>query len=334
MAYTAAGCLLGDRIMVRNKFLNKKIIFLFIVIFLFSVSVFILKRYTAKIPKKKEDVFLTIVKTKKIKENVNSDFSEKQQEIINQCSTTAAKTITKDKEIINDKEIEILIEQLGSKNWEDVQEAVDKLIDLERQAVPELIKEMQDASESIKGQIIFILGEIQDKRATSALIDLFKEKNAYIRQNVAEALGKIKDGRTLSVLIDGLSDKSTKVRRSSAWALGELRDPQAVDDLLNQLTYEKEEGAKIAMINALGKIKDQRATLELLEELKSKNDQIYKNEIVTALGEIKDSRALPELVDYVNELKRYRPTEKMFIFQLRHAIEIAKEAMQKIERNN
>lgn len=230
-----------------------------------------------------------------------------------------------------DKEIKALISVLESSNWNASYEAANKLTSLGKDAVSQLVGSLEGASVALKGQIVFILGRIGDKGAGPILMEALQDDNAYIRRNVAEALGKIKDERALNELAATLFDDDSGVRERSAWALGELNDPRIVGDLIDRMVDEKEERVKSAVVNALAKLKDDWATGALLTELKSQSDLLYKNEVVTALGEIGDSRALSDLIEYIDQLKQYKPTEPVIIFQLKEAIRIAEEAIQKIE---
>jgi HEAT repeat protein len=233
-----------------------------------------------------------------------------------------------------DSEINVLIEQLKSQNWEVVQKAGDRLVSLGKSAIPALLEALKGANVALKGEIIFILGKIGDKESTPVLIEASKDDNDYIRRNAVEALGKIKDGRALTTLTGALFDNDGSVRECSAWALGELKDPQAVGNLLDRITDEKEERVKSAVVRVLGELKDQKATSTLLAELKSKSDQLYKNEVVISLGEIGDPLAIPELMDYLNNLKQNKPKESIVIFQWEQAIKIAEDTLRKIQENN
>lgn len=232
-----------------------------------------------------------------------------------------------------DKDIEKLIKNLESEDWSIVQEATDKLASLGKVAVPSLLEALKEASVGLKGQIIFLLGRIGDREGTPTLLEILrKDENAYIRTNAAEALGKIKDERAIDFISSALFDDDGRVRERSAWALGEIGDTRGVGDLLNRITYEKEENVKLAIINAFAKIKDPRATPTLITELKTQSDQLYKNELVISLGEIADPRALPDLIEYLDALKQYQPTEPIVKFQWEQAIKIAEEAIEKIQK--
>jgi len=233
-----------------------------------------------------------------------------------------------------DKEIIDLIESLKSDDFPTSRKAADKLASLGKEAVPALLDTLPESSVALKGQIIFLLGRIKDKSATPLLMEMLNDDNAYIRRNAAEALGKIEDNQALYSLTSALLDDDTSVKERSAWALGQLHDAEAVEDLLNILNFEKEERVKSAVVGALAKLKDGGATLTLLDELKAVNDQLYKNLVVAALGEIGDSRALEDLIKYVDELREYKPAEKMFIYQWEESIKIAQEAIEKIQKNN
>lgn len=238
--------------------------------------------------------------------------------------------IEQEKELQKNREITSLIELLDNAEWKKVQQAEEKLYEFKKEAIPGLLEKIDNASVTVKGQIAFLLGKIGDKEAVPALLKLAQEDNSYIRKNAVEALGKIKDGRALPTLIKGLTDEDMQVRVQSAWSLGEFRSFQPVDDILRQVIFEREEAPKIALVEALAKIKDPRATLTLAKELKQKYDETYLNKVVFSLGEIGDSRALPALKEHLDELKQYKPTEEIVIFQWEQAMRITEEAIEKI----
>ena len=237
---------------------------------------------------------------------------------------------------------EMLIEKIDSENFEDGREAIQKLIEMGEKATPVLINALLKASVKTKGQVIFALGEIGDKRATVFLInELRHNENSYIRRNAVKALGNIGDKQAVSALVASLNDEDGGVRERAAWALGKLGDTDTAEDLIELLPEEKEERVKVATVNALGRLKDKDATEVLLEELSLEEDQLYKNEVIKALGEIGDTEALPTLTEHLNALKKFKSdieistedeiTKSMIIGQLDISIGITEEAIGKIK---
>lgn len=231
----------------------------------------------------------------------------------------------------DDKEIDKLIKELVNEDLEISQKAAENLIKLGGIAILKLAEALKGADVGLKGQIIFLLGRIGDKKAAPVLVEMLKDENAYIRRNSAEALGKIKDEESLYQLSIALFDDDPGVRERSSWAMGESKNALAVENLLNRLSDEKEKKVKVSVVNALGKLNDARATSMLLAELKSQSDQLYKNEVAQALGKAGNRSALLGLQEYLNNLKQYNPTEKMIIFQWEQAIKIAEEAIEKVQ---
>lgn len=231
----------------------------------------------------------------------------------------------------NDKEIDKLIRELVNEDFGISQKAAEILFKLGGIAIPKLTEALKGADVGLKGQIIFLLGRIGDKKAAPVLVEMLKDENAYIRRNSAEALGKIKDEESLYQLSRALFDGDSGVRERSSWAMGESKNVLVVENLLNRLSDEKEKKVKVSVVNALGKLNDARATSMLLAELKSQSDQLYKNEVAQALGKAGNRSALLGLQEYLNNLKQYNPTEKMIIFQWEQAIKIAEEAIEKVQ---
>ncbi len=228
-----------------------------------------------------------------------------------------------------DTAIEVLINKLTDEDLKIAQEAADKLVGMGEKVIPDLTRNLKEASVALKGQIVFILGRIGSGKATSGLAEVLRDdENAYIRSNTAEALGKIRDKNSLSALASSLFDKDTIVRQNSAWALGQLKDSQATGSLLQSLNEEEEMGVRFAVVDSLAVLKDRSATQALLVELKAQNDLSYKNEVVMALGEIADPKALSGLTEYLNVLKGYHPADEVKWYY-EEAIKKVEEAIEK-----
>lgn len=240
-----------------------------------------------------------------------------------------ALTVISDK----DKEVEELIVKLKNENLEINQAAAENLVKLGRIAVPKLIETLKESDLALKGQVIFLLGRIRDKEAAPIIMETLKDENAYIRRNSAESLGKIKAEESLSALYVALFDEDAGVRERSAWSIGELNDHRGIISLIDRIDDEKEERVKIAIVDAFGKLEDLRSTALLLKELKSKSSQSYKNKIIAVLGQIGDRKALVDLAEYLDMLKKYKPTNEIGIYELQQAMEITEEAIRKIQKN-
>jgi len=206
--------------------------------------------------------------------------------------------------------VTILIENLQSKDAAVSQNAREGLIKKGEKAVPKLIKALSGADPYLKSEIIFILGNIQDKRAVPVLDELTRDENAYIRRSAVEALTKIKDESVLNILSGSLLDLDSSVRERAAKGLGELGDQRETSSLINRLQDEKEDLVRAAVISALGKLKDTNATGILIEELNKEGiSPLCQAQVLSALAQIKDQKSLPALNDYLAKLNASQPQE-------------------------
>ena len=71
-------------------------------------------------------------------------------------------------------------------------EIINELISIGKNAIDQLIDALQHEKWYVRRKISEILGELQDKRVVSSLIEILKEeKNSYVRETCVESLGKI-----------------------------------------------------------------------------------------------------------------------------------------------
>ena len=135
-------------------------------------------------------------------------------------------------EIGIDSGIEPLIQALGDSEELVRQYATRSLIKLHRSAVEPLIDSLDNLGPVAAGGVIRALGDIGDKRALDALLQLVDGPN---RIDVYLALGKLRDSRAEAVLIAGLSDPDWQVRMNAAMALGTVGKERSIVSLQQTL---------------------------------------------------------------------------------------------------
>lgn len=177
-------------------------------------------------------------------------------------------------------------------------EIINELISIGKNAIDQLIDALQHEKWYVRRKISEILGELQDKRVVSSLIEILKEeKNSYVRETCVESLGKIGKKTTIPFLISLLIDKDPQVRIEAALALGKMNAVRAVPSLCNNLSA-KNAGVRWAAVRAIGAIKDAKAAviplISLLDEEKESN---IRDWAAWALGEIGDTQAIKPLVE-------------------------------------
>ncbi len=188
------------------------------------------------------------------------------------------------------RDLDPLIRDLGNSDWTVRSQAASALGKIkDPQAVPALIKALQDPKGYVRRRAASALGEIKDPRAVEPLIHALPDPESYVRRKAAAALGKFNDSRAVEPLVKALRDKESEVRAEAVRSLGKINDPRAVEKLIPALQDEKEEVRRTAAI-ALGKFKDPRAVEPLIASFNDEKSTTVRRRVAVALGEIQDPR--------------------------------------------
>lgn len=154
-----------------------------------------------------------------------------------------------------------LFEILKSGNNIERIEASEKLLEMGEAVEEELIKHLEENSENMRKSIIWILGEIGEKRYIHHIVKFIdagpgltrfslvalgkigkkstipvitkklKDKSRYIRTDAVRALGRIGDKNVLSYLVEAKSDPDWHVREAAAISFGEVGGSEAIEHL-------------------------------------------------------------------------------------------------------
>jgi HEAT repeat protein len=308
------------------------------IIIISGISIIVSVAMTYLYPKfiKEEGVFGTAHKKEITFDNISANIKEK--------STTAdvkSKTLKgpgwKEKQGSTGSSTKTadLIKKLTSNDFKESQLAAGQLRSLGSNSVEGLLVALKDADIALKGQIIFLLGMIADKRAVPGLIQCLKDDNAYIRRNATESLGRIGDEKALGHILPMINDRDAAVRERVCWAMKKYKGSSVSDALMIRLEREKEERVKVAIIETLAETRQTTATPILLQELHSDTNNIrFKNIVVKALGECGSSDAILVLTQYLEGLKKYTPNNENERLFIQESCRIAEETIAKITKNN
>jgi HEAT repeat protein len=187
-----------------------------------------------------------------------------------------------------------LIEALKDPNLQGY--ATDTLIKLDGQVLPQLERALRSDEENIRNNIAYILGEVKDPRAVTALMDALRDETRLVSL-AAASLVNIGDPTVVDPLIQCLTHPNEQVRLYSAYALGNLRDPRAVDPLL-ELLRDADGAVRGIAAYSLGMLRSRKATQPLLESLDDTDEGVRLSAAV-ALGRLRDGQALPALREKV-----------------------------------
>ena len=83
-----------------------------------------------------------------------------------------------------------------------------------------LLQDLSNADWTVRSQAVSALGKMKDPQAVPPLIKALQDPKGYVRRRAASALGEIKDPRAIEPLIVTLEDPESYVRRKSGRRLG------------------------------------------------------------------------------------------------------------------
>lgn len=173
----------------------------------------------------------------------------------------------------------------------------DALKQLGSQATPSLVEYLnrQDVHVSVRVLVAKTLGAIRATNATDDLIEALQtEGHGLVEGAAARALGEIGDRRATSALIHLLTARGTMSEAASE-ALGKLNDPQAIPALMAALSHDWL-GTRVQAARSLGKLKDRRALAPLKKVLGNfEADFALRQAAAEALGDLGACEAVPVL---------------------------------------
>lgn len=133
-------------------------------------------------------------------------------------------------------------------------------------AVEHLVYQLSDTNKDKRSKAAKALGDIKDKTAVPALINVLSNDTSWgVRRDAAGALGSIGDVDAVTWLILALhNDQSYRVKQGVAWALGEIGHnlsegeytySESIISALRQTAYnDRERLVREVCVDALGKI--------------------------------------------------------------------------------
>lgn len=154
------------------------------------------------------------------------------------------------------------------------------------------------------------LGELQDLKATEALLALLSDAEKTVRLAAIPALGKLGDKRATPALIALLYDPNTDIQEAAVRSLGELGDQAAAEPLIDILEFKQNQSYQTCVvqrtaIQALGKLRSPLANEPLIDLLHLRD---IRNEIkwiqraaIEVLGQSEDTDAIPPLIELLKD---------------------------------
>lgn len=142
--------------------------------------------------------------------------------------------------------------------------AVEILTRLGRQAVPELLEELDCSDHDVRKFALDILGEIGDPEAASAMIVALDDSDQNVRAAAAENLGKLRSPEAVPALIAALPEADLLLRFTILEALGQIGGQVPVEGLL---ALGEEKLVRKALFDCLGRVGGAEAVPILVEGL-------------------------------------------------------------------
>ncbi|MED1488395.1 HEAT repeat domain-containing protein [Bacillus smithii] len=152
-----------------------------------------------------------------------------------------------------------MIEQLGSKNVAEAFGAIKNLKRKGKEALPYLMKAIEESEESIRVMAVVVLGEMEKEaiQAIPVLLELFNEQNEQMRMAAALALVRMGDD-SIQPLMDYLKSSDKLDSFWASWSLA-LLNASLLEEKSIKVLYEIQQTSsnpveKMAAEEALGKI--------------------------------------------------------------------------------
>ena len=148
-----------------------------------------------------------------------------------------------------EKSIDDLIEQLGSADEFEREEALGELQIRSEEAFDSLVEALKNRNKNIRRYAAQVLGYIADERAIEPLVGALEDNNKLVRREASTSLTRIGEP-AFQPLINLLKHENWRVRGAAAWALGSMKKPEAIgplEELLNDESGFVKAGAKSAI---------------------------------------------------------------------------------------
>ncbi len=193
--------------------------------------------------------------------------------------STATEQLTIDITEDPDFVLPMVIKEIADPEWwtvrfgvtEAIQEAAVRGLSLSDNYVKELLQFTKDPDEEYRAKLASCLGDVKNKLAVPALIDLLKAENDEIRENAAIALGKIKDEQSTQVLMNQIAnDTSEYVKSACIESIGNMLEGKRVSvDIKDIAVVLRNENPSIQSITAvaLGKIRNPACIIPLIKAM-------------------------------------------------------------------
>jgi HEAT repeat protein len=153
------------------------------------------------------------------------------------------------------------------------------LVDLGKGNLEPLFERLTDNRWYLVRNIVFILGQIKDRRALGYFRETVNHRDPRVRYETVKVLGLFKEKEAIDILTLTLKDSENRIRENAIRVLGNMRAEESVPALISVLRrrdfFYKDTDAKIAAIVALGQIGSTKA-LRTLNKMARKKSLFHR----------------------------------------------------------
>jgi HEAT repeat protein len=165
-----------------------------------------------------------------------------------------------------------------------------------REAVPDLIAALGDASADVRVVAAAALWRLPDPSATAPLLERVKDPDKSVREWAALALGVIGDKRAVSEMVRLLGDPERNVRLAAVRSLGRIGDTEGLEPVTKYVRAGKRDAEeRDEVIAAIVSMKGDGRVPALLGLLEAETDAEQQVRLIAALGKIGTAQVLPAL---------------------------------------
>lgn len=167
-----------------------------------------------------------------------------------------------------------------------------------KEAVPSLVKALNDKNRNVRSSAIVAFGYIRDKNSVQPLVEyLKKETDLGLRLSAVNVMGVIGSDEAGPALIEMLEGQNPRLSSVAAQSLGRMRYSQAAKPLMKVAAKSKEESSRIAAIKALGEIRNTEAVKTLEELLEKEKSQDVQYALVYSLAQLGSDKGFALALD-------------------------------------
>jgi len=190
--------------------------------------------------------------------------------------------------------VPILVDKLDTRSARERWTVIQILKKIGSQAVPYLIRSLNNPNGLVVERVCWALGDIGDSSAVDALLEVASHKRWQVRDEAFGALGDIGSTRAGEIVRAGFADPIGQVRKSAVVAAGKIELDDAIRELVSMLGDDFY-GARLSAVEAL-LVLDTAAVVEAIADSVDSDNSLVGDLGCHVLGRLKTDRVLDILM--------------------------------------